>query len=62
MANSANEAVARKGFEAFLGEPAFQKLPALLETPGPDKHGQDRTQVRLTKRLAAAGVKARKAG
>jgi deoxyribonuclease-4 len=58
-ANIGDGEIGRKGFEAFLGEPAFQKLPALLETPGPDKHGQDRAQVRLTKRLAAAGVKAR---
>ena len=52
--------IGRKGFEAFLSEPAFQKLPALLETPGPDKHGQDRAQVRLTKRLHKAGLKARR--
>jgi deoxyribonuclease-4 len=60
-ANIGDGEIGRKGFEAFLGEPAFQKLPALLETPGPDKHGQDRAQVRLTKTLWKAGVKAREA-
>ena len=59
-ANIGEGEIGRRGFEAFLGEPAFQKLPAPLETPGPDKHGQDRTQVRLTKRLWKAGVKDRK--
>jgi deoxyribonuclease-4 len=59
-ANIGDGEIGRKGFEAFLSEPAFQKLPAVLETPGPDKHGQDRAQVRLTKQLAKAGVKARK--
>jgi deoxyribonuclease IV len=54
--------IGRKGMQAFLGEPAFQKLPVLLETPGPDKKGQDRAQIRLTKKLAAAGREARKAG
>jgi deoxyribonuclease IV len=51
--------IGRKGFRAFLAQPAFQKLPALLETPGPDKKGQDRAQVRLTKKLAAEGVRSR---
>jgi deoxyribonuclease-4 len=53
--------IGRKGMQAFLGEPAFQKLPVLLETPGPDRKGQDRAQIRLTKKLAAAGREARKA-
>lgn len=54
--------IGRKGFRAFLGAPAFQKLPAVLETPGPEKKGQTRTQIRLTKKLAAEGSKARNAG
>jgi deoxyribonuclease-4 len=61
-ANIGDGEIGREGFKAFLGEPAFQKLPALLETPGPDKHGQDTAQVRLTKQLAKAGVKARQRG
>jgi len=43
--------IGRKGFRAFLGEKRFQKLPAVLETPGPDGHGPDRKEVLLTRRL-----------
>jgi deoxyribonuclease-4 len=49
--------IGRKGFEAFLAEPRFQELPAVLETPGPDGHGPDRKEVRAAKRLHAAGTK-----
>jgi deoxyribonuclease IV len=59
-ANIGEGEIGRKGMQAFLGEPAFQGLPVLLETPGPDKRGQDRAQIRLTKKLAAAGRKAGK--
>jgi deoxyribonuclease IV len=52
--------IGRKGMRAFLGEPAFQKLPVLLETPGPERKGQDRAQIRLTKKLAEAGAHARR--
>ena len=30
-----------KGLHTFLAHPAFQELPAILETPGPDGHGPD---------------------
>ncbi|MGH2982643.1 MAG: deoxyribonuclease IV [Solirubrobacterales bacterium] len=43
--------IGRKGFRAFLGEKRFQKLPAVLETPGPDGHGPDRKEILLTRRL-----------
>ena len=43
--------IGRKGFRAFLGEKRFQKLPAVLETPGPDGHGPDRKEVLLARRL-----------
>ena len=51
--------IGRAGFRAFLGEPRFQGLPAVLETPGPDGHGPDRKEVQLTRRLWREGVKAR---
>jgi deoxyribonuclease IV len=51
--------IGRAGFRAFLAEPRFQKLPAVLETPGPDGHGPDRKEVQLTRRLWREGVKAR---
>jgi deoxyribonuclease-4 len=49
----------RKGIATFLSEPRFEDLPALLETPGPEKKGPDVKQVRLTKRLREQGLKER---
>jgi deoxyribonuclease-4 len=54
--------IGRAGFRAFLGEPRFQGLPAVLETPGPDGHGPDRGEVQLTRRLWREGVRRRRAG
>jgi len=39
------------GLRVFLGEERFQRLPVLLEVPGPDGHGPDRRQVDIAKRL-----------
>ena len=33
------------GLAAFLGHPALQALPAILETPGPDGHGPDSAEL-----------------
>lgn len=51
--------IGRKGMATFLSEPRFEGLPALLETPGPDKKGADRNEVRTAKRLRKQGQKAR---
>ena len=53
--------IGRKGFRAFLGEKRFQKLPAVLETPGPDGHGPDRKEVLLTRRLWREATRERRA-
>ncbi|HEY1370625.1 MAG TPA: deoxyribonuclease IV [Gaiellaceae bacterium] len=45
----------------FLGHPKLQKLPALLEVPGPDGHGPDADQVRKTKELHARWAPKRRA-
>jgi deoxyribonuclease-4 len=37
----------------FLGHPAFQGLPALLEVPGSDGHGPDADEIRKAKELHA---------
>ena len=50
----------KHGLEAFLSEPRFEGLPATLETPGPDKKGPDKHEVRAAKRLRKAGLKRRK--
>ena len=49
----------REGIAAFLSEPRFEDLPALLETPGPEKKGPDLAEVRLTKSLRDQGIAAR---
>ena len=51
--------IGRAGFRAFLGEPRFQHLPAVLETPGPEGHGPDRKEVQLTRRLWREGLRNR---
>jgi deoxyribonuclease-4 len=39
------------GLGAFLSHPAFQRLGAYLETPGPDKHGPDAVEIRKLREL-----------
>ena len=48
--------IGERGIATFLSEPRFEGLPALLETPGPDKHGPDRAEVQRAKDLRARGV------
>jgi deoxyribonuclease IV len=44
------------GLRPFLSEPRFERLPALIETPGPDGKGPDRKEVRMAKRLRKEGL------
>ena len=48
--------IGERGIATFLSEPRFESLPALLETPGPDKHGPDRAEVQRAKDLRARGI------
>jgi len=48
------------GIATFLSEPRFEDLPALLETPGPEKKGSDFAEVKRAKQLRAQGLKDRK--
>jgi deoxyribonuclease-4 len=48
-----------KNLAVVLGHPAFENLPAVAETPGPDNHGPDAAEMKRFKKLAAAGVAAR---
>jgi len=59
-ANLGQGELGRKGLRAFLSEPRFESLLALIETPGPDGHGPDLEEVRLAKRLRREGVKQRR--
>ena len=44
-----------KGLHTFLAHPAFQELPAILETPGPDGHGPDALELERLRKLHARG-------
>jgi deoxyribonuclease-4 len=59
-ANLGEGELGRKGLRVFLSEPRFEKLPALIETPGPDGHGPDRKEVRTAKRLRREGLRRRR--
>jgi deoxyribonuclease-4 len=41
-----------KGLHTFLAHPAFQELPAILETPGPDGEGPNALEIKRMRRLA----------
>jgi deoxyribonuclease-4 len=43
-----------EGLRTFLTHPAFQELPAILETPGPDGHGPDAAEVARLRTLHGA--------
>jgi deoxyribonuclease-4 len=58
-ANIGKGEMGKEGLAAFLSAPAFEGLPAPLETPGPNKKGPDRKEVQAAKRLRTAGLKAR---
>jgi deoxyribonuclease-4 len=58
-ANLGEGELGRAGLRTFLSEPRFDALPALIETPGPDKHGPDRKEVRMAKKLRREGLKKR---
>ena len=45
-----------EGLRTFLTHPAFQRLPAILETPGPDGHGPDADEVARLRALHAGGL------
>jgi deoxyribonuclease-4 len=40
----------------FLAHPSLQGLPAVMETPGPDKHGPDRAEMQKVRDLHARGL------
>jgi deoxyribonuclease IV len=58
-ANIGSGEMGKRGLGAFLSEPRFEGLPAILETPGPNKKGPDRREVGAARRLRRAGLKRR---
>jgi deoxyribonuclease IV len=55
---NAGKGLIGKGLSVFLGHPAFQELPAILETPGPDGHGPDALELRRLRSLHRRGMPA----
>ena len=47
------------GIATFLSEPRFQDLPALLETPGPEKKGPDAAAIERARELRRQGLEQR---
>jgi deoxyribonuclease-4 len=45
------------GLATFLAHPAFQELPAIVETPGADGHGPDADEVRRLRDLQRRGLR-----
>jgi len=54
-----NGELGREGLAAFLSEPRFDGLAALLEVPGPDGRGPDAGQIELARELRRKGLAAR---
>lgn len=48
---SIGEGLMGDGLRTFLRHPAFQDLPAILETPGPDGHGADAAEIARVRAL-----------
>jgi deoxyribonuclease IV len=58
-ANLGDGEMGSKAIAAFLSEPRFQDLPAVMETPGPDRKGTNAAEVKLAKKLRKQGISAR---
>jgi deoxyribonuclease IV len=58
-ANLGEGELGRQGIAAFLSEPRFETLPALLEVPGTAGKGPDAEQVALAQELRREGIAAR---
>ncbi len=55
--NIGEGAIGRAGFKALINHPALRHLPAFIETPGFDREGPDRKNLRVLKRLRASHAK-----
>jgi deoxyribonuclease-4 len=50
------EGLMGEGLGVFLAHPSLQRLPAVMETPGPEGKGPDAAQMRALEALHAAGL------
>ena len=58
-ANLPEGELGREGLGAFLSEPRFEGLPALLETEGPDGKGPGPEQIAIARELREEGLRRR---
>lgn len=58
-ANLPEGELGERGIAAFLSEPRFEGLPALLEVPGLEGHGPDADQIAIARRLRNNGLRVR---
>jgi len=58
-ANLGDGELGREGIAAFLSEPRFEGLPALLETPGREGKGPDAAEIAWARALRKEGITAR---
>jgi deoxyribonuclease-4 len=58
-ANIGEGELGEEGCMAFLSEPRFERLPVVMETPGPDKRGTTAEEVRYAFELRERGLAAR---
>jgi len=58
-ANLGDGELGREGIAAFLSEPRFEGLPALLETPGREGKGPDAAEIAWARALREEGITAR---
>jgi deoxyribonuclease-4 len=59
-ANIGEGDIGEDGLAAFLAAPAFDDLPCVLETPGANKEGPERSEVELAAALRERGVTQRR--
>jgi deoxyribonuclease-4 len=55
-ANVGEGEIGDRGMRVFLSEPRFKGLPAVLETPGPDRSGPTNAEISKTRRLRREGA------
>jgi deoxyribonuclease IV len=58
-ANIGEGELGERGCAAFLSEPRFERLPCVLETPGPERQGPTREEVALCRKLRKRGKASR---
>lgn len=61
-ANLGEGEIGAAGIAAFLSEPRFEGLPAILEVPGPDGKGPEAADVARARDLLEQGIAARRQG